>query len=130
MIKSLENILSPLREVNRKVVIEARTATATGATTGTISATTTHVVPTSGNAAHIFILPSMSVGQKIVIEGTADNNYVLKVPTGYSVNGSAATTSSTMTKTCKVTATCYAKGAIQVTSEVIATGAVTLPTFA
>lgn len=136
--KIITNILSrttastlAVNGVTRAEVIEARTATATGATTGTIGATTTHVVPTCTNATHIFILPSMTVGQVITFDCAAANNYVIKVPTGYTVNGSASTTSATMTKTTKTVAKCVAPNTIQVIAELAdGTGVKTLPTFA
>lgn len=62
---------------------EARTATATGATTGTISAGTTHVVVTSLDANHIIILPTPVVGLKITLINGA---------TGYEIRSSSPTT--------------------------------------
>ena len=44
----------------------ARTATADGTTTGTIAEPNTVIQPTSANAAHWFILPTMAVGDTVV----------------------------------------------------------------
>lgn len=62
---------------------EARTATADGTGTGTISAGTTHVAVTSDNAAKIIILPDPVPGLKITL---------LNGATGYELRSSDPTT--------------------------------------
>lgn len=62
---------------------EARTVTATGATTGTISAGTTHVVVTSDDANKILVLPAPVPGLVITIVNGA---------TGYELRSSAPAT--------------------------------------
>jgi len=52
-------------------IVEARTVTADGTTTGTISATTTHVTVTSDDANKILILPAPTVGRFLVIHAPA-----------------------------------------------------------
>lgn len=52
-------------------VVEARTVTAAGLTTGTISAGVTHVTVTSDDANKILILPAPVVGHQICIHGPA-----------------------------------------------------------
>ena len=51
----------------RQDIVEARTATAAGTTTGTISPATTHVTVTSDDANKIIILPAPVVGKKLTI---------------------------------------------------------------
>jgi hypothetical protein len=55
----------------RAEIVEARTATASGATTGTISPASTHVTVTSSDANHIIILPAPVVGKKLTIHAGA-----------------------------------------------------------
>lgn len=55
----------------RTDIVEARTATAAGTTTGTISPATTHVTVTSDSADKIIILPAPVVGKKLTIHAGA-----------------------------------------------------------
>ena len=69
-------------------VVEARTATVDGTTTGTISAGVTHVTVTSDSADKIVILPAPVVGDEIVIDVGA-NGFELRssAPETIAING-------------------------------------------
>lgn len=67
----------------RAEIVEARTATVSGATTGTISPASTHVTVTSSDINHIIILPPPVVGKKLTIHGGA---------TGFELRSSSPTT--------------------------------------
>lgn len=73
-------------------IVEARTATVTGATTGTISATTTHVTVTSDDANKIIILPAPVVGRTLIIHNGA-TGYELRssAPATIAINGGTGT---------------------------------------
>lgn len=64
-------------------IVEARTATADGLTTGIISDTTTHVTVTSADANHIITLPTPTPGRMLVINVAA---------TGFELRSNAPTT--------------------------------------
>lgn len=67
---------------------EARTVTATGATTGTISAGVTHVVVTSDDANKILVLPAPVPGQEItIINGTTGYELRSSAPATIGING-------------------------------------------
>lgn len=70
---------------------EARTATATGATTGTISAGVTHVTVTATDANHIITLPAPVPGLRITLLN-GDTGYELRSsdPANISINGGKA----------------------------------------
>lgn len=95
-------------------IVEERTATETGATTGTISAGKTHIAVTSGSGDHIVILPAPVVGLKLTIDVGA-NGFELRSsdPETISINGgseanaeSAIPADSTLFLTC-VSATAW-----------------------
>lgn len=67
----------------RAEIVEARTATTTGATTGTISPASTHVTVTSDSVDKIIILPAPVVGKKLTIHAGA---------TGFELRSSAPAT--------------------------------------
>lgn len=67
---------------------EARTATADGTGTGTISAGTTHVAVTASNAAHIITLPAPVPGLKITLQNGATGYEIRSSdPANISING-------------------------------------------
>lgn len=72
----------------REEIVEARTATTTGATTGTISPATTRVTVTSDDANKIIILPAPVVGKKLTIHGGA-TGFELRssAPASIAING-------------------------------------------
>jgi hypothetical protein len=84
--------------------VQARTATADGTTTGTISADATHVTVTSDDANKIIILPAPVVGKQIVIHNGA-TGYELRStdPATIAINGgtgSAAESAIAANSTC------------------------------
>lgn len=95
-------------------VVQARTVTADGTTTGTISAGVTHVTVTSDDANKILILPVPVVGHQICIHGPA-TGFELRssTPASIAINGgtgsaaeSAIPANSTLFMTC-VSATAW-----------------------
>jgi hypothetical protein len=81
---------------------ESRTATATGATTGTISATAKVVAPIgSGTTTHLIILPAPVVGKQILLLGAvaaytlATNGATVKL-NGAGTNAGTLTVAATM----------------------------------
>lgn len=89
----------------RQNIVEARTATATGATTGTISPATTHVTVTSDDANKIIILPAPVVGKKLTIHAGA-TGFELRSssPTTIAINGG---TGSAAESAIAAASTCY-----------------------
>ena len=89
----------------RQDIVEARTATATGATTGTISPATTHVTVTSDDANKIIILPAPVVGKKLTIHAGA-TGFELRSssPTTIAINGG---TGSAAESAIAAASTCY-----------------------
>lgn len=73
-------------------IVEARTVTTTGATTGTISDTSTHVTVTSDDANKILILPTPTPGRMLVINNGA-TGYELRssAPATVAINGGTGT---------------------------------------
>lgn len=69
-------------------IVQARTATADGLTTGIIADTATHVTVTSANADHIVTLPTPTPGRMLVINVGA-NGFELRStsPTTIAING-------------------------------------------
>ena len=121
--------IATVTTLNRATVVEARTATADGTSTGTIGATTTIVTPTCDANTKYFITPSLTPGQSLIINPGAAADYKLKVPTGYTVNGAAATTTATLDKDDVTFIKCVATNTIEVLTTVVATGIVSKPTF-
>ena len=95
-------------------IVQARTATADGLTTGIISDTATHVTVTSANAAHIVALPAPTPGRMIVINVGANGfNLASSAPATVAINGgsgasavSAIAANSTILAIC-ITATAW-----------------------
>jgi len=72
------------------VISEARTATTTGATTGTISTGSTHVVVTSASANNIIVLPAPVPGVRItIVNGATGYELRTSAPATVSINGGA-----------------------------------------
>ena len=97
-----------MRESNRDRAVQDRTATVTGATTGTVNEGVDHVSVTSANAAHIVILPSPVVGRQVVLNVGA-NGFELKTsaPATVALNGgTGASVSSTIAANSTVLAIC------------------------
>lgn len=95
-------------------IVEARTATADGTTTGTISANKTHITVTSDDANKIIILPAPVVGLQLTIDvGATGFELRSSTPASISINGgsgsnaeSAIPANSTVFMTC-VSATAW-----------------------
>lgn len=69
-------------------IVEARVATATGATTGTISDTSTYVTVTSDDANKIIVLPAPTPGRMVVINvGATGFELRSSAPATIAING-------------------------------------------
>lgn len=69
-------------------IVEARTATADGTTTGTISANKRHITVTSDDANKIIILPAPVAGQSLVIDvGATGFELRSSTPASIAING-------------------------------------------
>ena len=69
-------------------IVQARTATADGLTTGIISDTSTHVTVTSADAAHLITLPAPTPGRMLVIHvGATGFDLRSSAPATVAING-------------------------------------------
>ena len=86
-------------------VVESRTATADGTTTGVISAGTDHVTVTSANSAYIVTLPAPVVGKKLVVDVGANGCRIASsTPASIGINGG---TGASANSTIAANSTCF-----------------------